>query len=167
MNKRITIVLLIIAAFGITELCAQGPKGGSFGFGIIIGEPTGLTGKIWTAGDQALAFSLGTSYLGKLRIGVDYLWHFDAFKSRIVKMYAGPGLAVGFGESGGWVYYNKNRYWYKDADETGFGVRGVFGINIIPRNAPVEIFGELGVMIGLSPLARADVEGAIGIRFYP
>ena len=165
--KRTILMTVIIALIMVVSSSAQSPMGRSFGFGIIIGEPTGLSAKIWTAADQAVALSLGTSYIGRIRIGADYLWHLDVFRSRIVTMYAGPGAAIGFGESGGWWYYHDDRYWYKNPDQTAFGVRGVFGLNIIPRNSPIEIFGEIGVMIGLSPWARADVEGAIGIRFYP
>lgn len=142
-------------------------KNKEFGIGIMLGEPTGLTAKLWFEKDQALAISVGNSYLGSLRVGADYLFHFDAFKSRIVNMYAGPGIAAGFGHNGGWWYSHKNHIWYREDDEDiGFGVRGVFGINIVPRRTPLEIFGEIGVMIGIVPGTYANGEGAIGIRFY-
>jgi len=162
------IVTILLGIFTLTTLAtAQSPRGKSFGFGIMLGEPTGLTAKIWTARDEALALHLGNSYMGRLRLGADYLWHFNAFNSRIVNMYAGPGAALGFGASSGWWYKDKKRYWYKEDDDIAFGARGVFGINIIPKNTPLEIFGEIGVMIGLYPIGRANAEGAIGIRFYP
>lgn len=161
-----TVSLILILLISISESKSFSPKNKTFGFGIMLGEPTGLTAKLWVDKEQAIAFGLGNSYLGAFRLGADYLFHFDAFNSRIVNMYAGPGLAVGFGESGGWWYHNKNKYWYKENDEIGFGVRGVFGINIVPKRTPLEIFGEVGVLIGMVPATRADVEGSIGIRFY-
>ena len=155
----LTISLILISTL---ELMSYSPKGKDFGFGIMLGEPTGLTAKLWTSRDNAFAFNVGN-----FRIGADYLWHFNAFNSKIVNMYSGPGIAIGIGESGGWWYHNKNKVWFReDNDDIGFGVRGVFGINIVPRNTPLEIFGELGVMIGLLPGTFTNVEGAIGIRYY-
>jgi hypothetical protein len=162
------LLTLAIAFLTITYISsAFSPKGKEFGFGIMIGEPTGLTGKLWVAKDQALAFSVGNSYLGSLRVGVDYLFHFDAFNSKVVNMYGGPGLAFGFGESGGWWYHDEhNKYWYKKDNEIGFGVRGVFGINIVPKKTPFEIFAEIGVLVGILPATHTNAEGSLGIRFY-
>ena len=91
-------MILIVSA---SNLFAQGPRGNSFGFGLILGDPTGATIKYWTNNENAFTASIGSSYFGEIRLGGDYLWHFDAFNSRVVKMYAGPGLVVGFGQSHG------------------------------------------------------------------
>jgi hypothetical protein len=157
-------ILLLILSTSVSK--SFSPMGRNFGFGIMLGEPTGLTAKVWSSKDEAWVFSLGNSYLGRLRIGADYLWHFNAFNSSVVNMYAGPGFAVGIGESEGWWYHNKNKYYYKEDDEIGFGVRGVFGINIVPKRTPLEIYGEIGVMVGILPATHTNAEGAIGIRFY-
>lgn len=163
---RYALLILIVLLISAPGLLSYSPKNKTFGFGIMVGEPTGLTIKLWTERDKAIAISLGNSYLGSLRIGADYLWHFNAFNSNIVNLYAGPGLAVGFGESGGWWYHNKNKYWYKNENDVGFGVRGVFGMNVVPRNTPLEFFGEIGVLVGIIPASHTNVEGAIGVRFY-
>ncbi len=102
---RIFKYVLLIAVFlilSVPQLLSFAPRNKSFGFGIMVGEPTALTIKIWTSKENALVFSLGNSYFGSLRIGADYLWHFNSFNSNIVNLYAGPGVAVGIGESGGW-----------------------------------------------------------------
>lgn len=167
MNKyKNALLVLIILLTAAPVLKAYAPMGKDFGFGIMLGEPTGLTAKLWTQKDMAFAFSIGSSYLGKLRIGADYLWHFNAFNSTVVNMYAGPGLAIGIGESGGWWYNDKNKKWYKKNDELGFGMRGVFGINVVPKKSPLEFFGEIGVMVGFLPDIYSNAEGAIGMRFY-
>lgn len=166
--KKFKSYLVVLIMFLLTTLdtISYSPQNKDFGFGIMLGEPTGLTAKIWTARDRAFALSLGNSYLGKFRIGADYLFHFNAFNSNVVNMYAGPGAAIGIGQSGGWWYSNDNKNWYKQDSETGVGVRGVFGVNVVPRNTPLEIFGEIGVMIGIIPSMHTNAEGAIGIRFY-
>lgn len=163
--KVFWVLLFLLLAFN--ESYSFSPKGKTFGFGIMLGEPTGLTGKYWLEKDKALAFALGNSYLGNLRIGADYLFHFNAFESRIVNLYAGPGMAMGLGDSGGWWYKDKKEKWYKDRGEIGIGIRGVCGINIVPKNSPLEIFIEAGLMIGIVPGLYSNFEGAAGIRFYP
>jgi len=103
-----------------------------------------------------------------LRLTGDYLWHFNAFNSQVVSLYAGPGVVLGFGSSGGWFYNNHGNYFYVRSDnKPGFGVRGLFGLNIIPRRTPLEIFGELGVLVGIIPGFGSNLDAAIGVRFYP
>ena len=163
---KYSILILAIILVSATGLKSNPPMGRTFGAGIMIGEPTGLTAKIWASNSEAFAISVGNSYLGNLRIGVDYLWHFNAFNSQVVSLYAGPGVAVGIGESGSWWYRNENKTWYKEPNDIGFGVRGLFGINIIPRSTPLEFFGEIGVMVGVLPATHTNAEGAIGFGFY-
>jgi hypothetical protein len=164
MRKIIYIVMLLIVFTSTGK--AFSPQNKTFGFGIQVGEPTALTGKFWLQKDQAIAFSVGNSYLGSLRFGGDYLFHFNAFNSNVVNLYAGPGIAFGTGKSGGWWYKKGDHYWYDNTDATGFGARGVFGINVVPKRTPLEIFAEFGLMIGISPTGWTEQEAALGIRFY-
>ena len=165
--KTLKLSVLISLLTAISAF-SQGPRNKDFGFGIILGDPTGLTAKIWMNNENALALSLGNSYFGSFRITGDYLWHFSSFNTPVVKLYAGPGIAIGVGEGGGWIYRKGDKYWWvRDDNGLGLGVRGIFGINIIPRNTPLEFFGEIGVLVGVVPGFGATGEGAIGIRFYP
>jgi len=141
---------------------AQGPEGKSFGFGILLGTPLGATVKLWTAPDQAFVGDIGASYFGPLRIQADYLWHFSPFHSYIVKMYAGPGLALAFGSSNDRFFDDED-----NASHLGVGARVMFGINIIPERTPVEIFLEVGPMIAFVPAVGVGIDGGVGIRFYP
>ncbi len=163
--KNVFFALLLIVMF-VSTLKSFSPMGRDFGLGLMIGEPTGLTAKIWTHQSTAFALSIGNSYMGNLRIGADYLWHFNAFNSNVINMYVGPGIAIGIGESGGWWYKNDNKYWYKQNDEIGVGLRGLLGFNIVPRNTPLEFFGELGLMFGFVPASQSKLEGAVGFRYY-
>jgi hypothetical protein len=167
MNKfKYSLMVLIFLLLSAPALKSYAPMGRGFGLGVMIGEPTGLTAKIWSGNDVAWALSVGNSYLGSLRIGADYLWHFNAFNSNVINMYAGPGLAVGIGESSGWWYSNRDRTFYKEPNDIGVGIRGLIGINIVPRNTPIEFFGEVGLMVGVLPASHTNVEAAFGIRFY-
>ncbi|MEO8398816.1 MAG: hypothetical protein ABI550_03265 [Ignavibacteriaceae bacterium] len=165
MKKSVVILLMLFAfSFLSSSYAQESPNGKKFGFGIIVGDPTGLSLKVWTRNTNAFAFSLGNSYFGKLRIGGDYLWHFNAFDSHIANLYAGPGGVIGIGEGNGFYYKDK----YKRAgNDLGLGIRGVFGVNILPERTPLEIFFEIGVLVALTPDFGSSVDVAIGMRFYP
>lgn len=170
MRKVLSLVfaICVCVVVSFSHALAQGPKGKEFGFGLILGEPTGLTIKYWVNRENALTANLGASYFGSPRIGIDYLWHFDVFKSNIVKMYAGPGLVLGIGEGKGFWYKEKNgKFYVRSSGETGIALRGMFGLNVVPRNTPLEIFLELGPLVGISPTSGSAIDAALGIRFYP
>ncbi len=162
------VLLLLLIATAAPTANAQGPKGRDFGFGLNLGDPTGITIKYWFSRENALVASLGNSYFGALRINVDYLWHFDAFNSRVVDLYAGIGGVLGFGEGHGVLYHHKKDvYYYREDDDTGIGIRAVLGLNIIPKNSPLEIFIEFGPLVGLVPKTGSSLDVSAGIRFYP
>jgi hypothetical protein len=167
MHKLLIIVTVFLITYS-TENYAQRIGGGdNFGFGIVLGDPTGLTLKYYTESTEAFVFTLGSSYFGSPRLGADYVWHFDAFTSDVTKLYAGPGAVIGFGESRGFWYDKGDRFFVRDNNGAGFGVRGIFGVNFIPRRTPLEFFVELGVLLGLAPGFGSAVDAAIGMRFYP
>jgi hypothetical protein len=165
MHLKKILFLFIIFVISNNDINAQySPGGEQFGFGVILGDPTGGTAKLWLTRDNALAFHLGASFFGSPRIGVDYLWHFDAFESDIVNLYAGPGGVIGFGEGDGFWY--RGRFIRTD-NEIGIGGRAMFGVNIVPRRTPLEIFVELGVLLAFVPDFGSAADAAIGVRFYP
>ncbi len=164
--KKILLILfalLFISSFSQSFSQVHGKK---FGFGIVLGEPTGGTVKFWTQTNNAFVVDLGASYFGSPRIGVDYLWHFDAFHSNIAKLYAGPGAALGIGEGNGFWYKGKKEGIYYHSG-VGLGIRGVFGVNVVPDETPLEFFFEIGALIGLAPDFGSGIDAALGLRFYP
>jgi|SRR5690554_1698519 len=162
-NLKILFVLIII---GLPELsfAQYSPQGKEFGFGFILGDPTGGTAKLWLTRDNALAFNIGKSYFGSPRLGVDYLWHFNAFDSDIANLYAGPGGVLGFGEGDGFWHRHK---FVRKGGEAGLGGRAMFGVNVVPRRTPLEIFLEFGVLIAFIPDFGSSADAALGVRFYP
>lgn len=167
---RVSIAAIVLWFSLSLNASAQGPKGKDFGFGIILGEPLGITAKLWTSNENAWQAHLGASYFGAPRLQVDYLWHLNVFKSQVVKLIAGPGLGIGFGHEGSGFWYKDRgrKYWYyRDDEDFGFGVRVITGINIIPKATPIEIFVELGPNIGIYPGFGVGLDAGVGIRFYP
>jgi hypothetical protein len=165
--KNILFIILIITGTMSNYSYAQSPESKNFGFGLILGDPTGLTLKFWTQRNNAFVIDVGASYFGSPRIGVDYLWHFDAFRSNIAKLYAGFGGVIGIGQSNGFYYTKHNGFYYRSDNGLGLGVRGVFGVNVIPRSSPLELFFEVGLLVGLSPSFGSAGDVGLGIRYYP
>lgn len=159
---------LLFACFGVAATTAQ-PAIGDFGFGLILGEPTGLTLKGSIGRSNAWDLALGSSWFGRLRIHGDYLWNVNAFNSRKAGLYFGLGGALGFGRGKGVVIKGERGKWYYYDDEDAFalGVRGVAGVNGMPFSAPVELFLEVAPVIGLTPATGLGTDIAIGIRYYP
>ena len=164
MQKLVFIIMFLFITGYLTEVFPQSPQRKDFGFGIIFGDPTGGTLKFWSNNHNAFVVDVGASFFGKPRIGLDYLWHFDAFNSDIAYLYAGPGGAIGFGKGDGFWYDDK---FHRTRDEIGIGARGVFGLNVVPRNTPLEIFFEIGMLLGLVPDFGSAADVAVGMRFYP
>lgn len=163
-NIKYILTALVLLAF-VTQINAQSK--GRTGFGIVLGEPTGGTLKHFTTRSEAMNFTLGNSYFGSVRAGFDYLWHFDAFRSDVVNMHIGPGVALGFGDGNGVFWDDDDGFYKRDDDGVGIAVRAVAGVNIYPRNTPLEIFFELAPFIGLSPDTGGALDVAVGLRVYP
>ncbi len=164
--KRVIFILssCIIILFNSNSY-AQSPNNKKLGFGIIIGDPTGLTLIYWNNSVNAWVMDIGASYFGSPRIGLEYLWHFSPFDMHAAAIYAGVGGVVGVGEGHGFWYNNGSGFYARPG--SGFGVRGVFGLNYFPKETPLELFAELGVLVGIVPNFGSGIDAAVGIRFYP
>jgi hypothetical protein len=165
--KNILFIILILIGTISNYSFAQSSESKNFGFGLVLGDPTGITFKYWTQRNNALVIDVGASYFGSPRIGVDYLWHFDAFQSNIAKLYAGFGGVIGIGQGKGFYYTEHHGFYYRTDNGLGLGARGVFGVNVIPRNSPIELFLEVGLLVGLSPSFGSAGDVGLGIRYYP
>jgi hypothetical protein len=132
-----------------------------FGLGLILGEPTGVSAKLWLSPVNAFDFGLGWSTWGtgidnnigsSVHFHMDYLWHwFDAIhSSERFPLYAGIG---------GQINANSN-------DNSSVAVRGVFGIEWLPHNSPVDVFLELVPLLQVVPSSGFGVNAGLGARYY-
>ncbi len=153
MKRGICVVglLIVLACF---RLQAQ-DRG--IGFGVIVGDPTGISTKIWTTSSNALQFAVAwrtqDQFLGtRVDFSGDYLWHsFDAIHSvHRFPIFYGVGGEIASG--GGF--------------ESAFGVRGVVGIAWLSRQAPVDVFLQVVPVLVLSPSTELDLGAGIGVRFF-
>jgi hypothetical protein len=137
-----------------------------FGLGVIIGEPTGISAKLWTSPVNAFDFGLGWS-MGGDRIGkydgyynggsrvhfhMDYLWHsFEAIHStERFPLYYGIGGRINTGAG-----YNSS-----------LAVRGVLGIAWLPRGTPIDVFLELAPSLQLTSSTGFGIDAGFGARYF-
>ena len=148
LNKVLLIFTLFIILTGTSN--AQQTR---FGLGLILGEPTGLSGKYWispwTAIDGAFAWSIDKK--SGVHLHSDYLWH----DYRIISVIKGK-LPIYYGVGARVVF----------ATDNIFGVRGVAGLNYIFDGTPLDIFLEIVPILDIAPKVGFDFNGAIGIRYY-
>ncbi|MGE5314224.1 MAG: hypothetical protein ACM3Q4_05985 [Acidobacteriota bacterium] len=138
-----------------------------FGVGVIVGEPTGISAKLWTSSINAFDFGLGWSYWGdrmdgryrdyynggqRVHFHMDYLWHsFNAIRStERFPLYYGIGGRLNSGAG---------------YDNT-FAIRGVFGIAWLPRNTPIDVFIELVPSLQLTYWTAFGIDAGAGVRFF-
>lgn len=148
-TSRIIFLSLIIAGATVVPAMAQHK---TFGLGIVLGEPTGISAKLWL--DQKSAIDAAAAWTfypaGAFYIHADYLYHFyDLFPvtKGALPLYIGVGGSVTL------------------EPVPRIGVRVPIGIDYLFQNAPIDIFLEVAPGISLYPATQFEAGGGIGIRF--
>jgi hypothetical protein len=153
MIKKVSLsVLLFLALVNFS----QARTGGNFGLGIILGEPTGISGKLWMSGTSAIDGAVAWSWSDNtsFHLHMDYLIH----NFSVIKVESGQ-LPLYFG-IGGRIKFREG-----DRDDV-FGVRIPVGLDYLFTNQPLDIFFEIVPMLDLAPDTDFDMAGGVGIRFY-
>ena len=128
-------------------------QNGDIGLGIILGEPTGLSAKLWTG--KTMAFDAGAAWSfvsgGFFQVHGDLLFHnFDLFKAYTGKW----ALYYGFGGR------------VKFADQTIVSVRVPIGISYQFEKTAIELFFEVVPMLDLLPATEVGISGGAGFRYF-
>ena len=142
--------------FLITSLLfsSTGPGPGDFELGFILGEPSGISAKMWlsrgTAIDGAVSWSLRDNRDDKLYLHADYLWHVYGLinhSSGLIPVYYGIGARVIL------------------SDRDKLGARVPVGISWLFNGAPLDLFIELAAILDVIPDLDFDLNGGIGLRY--
>jgi hypothetical protein len=159
--KYCAVVLCVLVAANISAAQER-----AFGLGVIIGEPTGISAKLWTSSVNAFDFGLGWSWGGD-RIGkfkgtydggrrvhfhMDYLWHsFSAIHSNErFPLYYGIGGRINSGAG----------------YDASLAVRGVLGIAWLPHGTPIDVFLEIVPSLQLTSSTGFGLDAGIGARYF-
>ncbi|TVQ97986.1 MAG: hypothetical protein EA403_14580 [Spirochaetaceae bacterium] len=149
MKKTALMALLALVLAAPAAFADRGP----FGLGIILGEPTGISAKLWLGDAHAIdaAFAWSFADEGSLYVHGNYLFHLHD----LISVNTGR-LPVYFG-IGGKVNLR---------DDPQVSVRIPIGLNYLFDSVPLDAFLELAPGIGLFPSTKADFGAGIGIRYY-
>jgi hypothetical protein len=170
------IILAAIIAIGLTTIAstdAEARPGGyssskTLGGGIMLGAPTGLSGKYFLSPSTAIDVGLGAYryYRGRrgFQLHADFLFH----PVNLVRAEAFD-LPLYFGIGGRILDFDLDN---DDRDDHGLalGVRVPVGIAFDFRNIPLDVFIELAVVIDFFfdyyDDYGGDVNGAVGVRYW-
>jgi hypothetical protein len=144
---------VVIGLTAVMIVAGAAAAQGTFGIGVIVGEPTGVSGKLWmtdrTAVDVAAAWSFSDE--SALHLHADYLFHnfdlIDVEKGR---------MPIYFGIGGRVKFENDSRV----------GVRIPVGIAYLMEDAPIDFFFELVPLLDLVPDTDFKFNAALGARFF-
>jgi hypothetical protein len=129
-------------------------SGGSFGLGLILGQPTGVTGAYQLSDHTALDAAVGLGWVDNRRFYLHV--EFDYFLPTLIN-----GNSVSLS-----AYLGLGGFFYDLRDDPGLGVRAPFGLSLDFTNAPLQIFLEASLLLFLNPDVDLDVRGALGFRYY-
>lgn len=149
--------LIIISAVSLLLVlnCSLKAQDKGFGLGLMIGEPTGFSGKYWVSNDNAFDFGLAYSFVQKfsaLSMHADYLYHaFDVIKSDYrLPVYYGFGARIRFVNN----------------SDNSLGARGVVGIAWLSEKLPIDVFFEVVPVFNIIPSTSLNLDIALGARYY-
>lgn len=149
MRKAALALILLAALAGLSY-----GRDGDVGLGIILGEPTGVSFKMWTG--KTVAFDAGAawSFVNNgtfFQLHGDLLFHnFDLFRVDKGKM----ALYYGFGGR------------VKFAADTLVSLRVPVGISYEFPKTSIELFFEVVPMLDIVPATEVGIAGGAGFRYY-
>ncbi len=170
MNRLGPVALVVVAlatparAQDTEELGGESARAdkGTFGLGLILGEPTGICAKLYLQDDQAIQAAVGSAFLGGgLQIHADYVFHPYILQTRdsfVLPVYVGPGVRA--------ISYDDGR----DGRFFALGARAVGGLMFDFTEIPLDAFVEVA---GVFEFAFEEDEGfgiqlnaGAGARYY-
>lgn len=128
-------------------------ESGAFGLGLILGQPTGITGAYELSDNTAIDAALGLALFDDrdFYLHVEFLWYTPALlKGDGVELSAYLGI-------GGFVVTH---------NDPVIGARAPFGLSLDFSAVPLQIFLEASVLLAIVPDVAGDVRGALGFRYY-
>jgi hypothetical protein len=177
MKRTILAAIAAVLVLAAVSRAAQATEVGysrKFGLGFVVGDPTGLSAKLWVGPTNALDFGLGFwGYgindpcfannncprfgYGGGAFNMDYLW-----QSNIVRSTAQLDWHVGGGGRFIW-----SRYCGNGGGCVGVEARAPIGLDLMFTNPSfLEVFFEIAPAFLFVPTFDFGFEGGLGVRFY-
>lgn len=148
--RRVLIIAIVLTIGSASFAVAAQPKNVSVG--VILGQPTGLSAKLWLNQTSAIDVAAAWNFLpvGSVYVQADYLYHiyhlFGVKKGKL-PLYFGVGGTFSLQPT------------------PTIGLRVPVGVEYLLPNAPIDLFLEVGVGISLYPATQFQGSGGLGIRY--
>lgn len=143
------------ALLAVCSLLGPTASADSFGLGIILGEPTGVSFKIGRTGRNAIDGAVAWSMSGDNDLHLQGDWLYNDFDLIPV----GKGQLPFYVGIGGRVRFREGR-------DDDIGIRIPVGLNYIFDSSPFDAFFEIVPILDLAPDTEFDLNAAIGGRFF-
>ena len=148
--QKFKFVTILFSLFIISSINAQS---NGIGVGLIVGEPTGISGKYWTGSTTAFDAALAWSFVDEnaFQIHADYLFHnirLITISEGKLPFYYGIGARL------------------KTANDIKLGVRVPLGLAYLFQNVPIDIFIEVVPILDVIPKTDFQINAALGARYF-
>ena len=163
-QSMLTSSLRILNAALLATLCfvafAAAERGGDQGVGVMLGNPSGFSYKMWLDDQVALDGAAGIDR-GDFDMHASLLWHNFAWSKNI-----NDRLIKGITDNGDFPFYFGFGPRVLFAGDTEFGIRFPLGLSFLPHDTLWEFFFEVAPVLRLTPDAGFNGDFAIGARYY-
>jgi hypothetical protein len=148
--QKFKFVTILFSLIFISSIKAQS---NGIGVGLIVGEPTGISGKYWTGSTTAFDAALAWSFVDEnaFQIHADYLFHnirLITISEGKLPFYYGIGARL------------------KTANDIKLGVRVPLGLAYLFQNVPIDIFVEVVPILDIIPKTDFQINAALGARYF-
>ena len=146
----------LFCVLALSTMAHATERPGRAGLGIMLGEPTGLSGKLFFNNRNAVDAGLSFSFLEeRFRVHSDYLIHTS-----------GPDNWSPYFGVGGELYIKNEDDKKDEKTDDRIGVRVPVGIAYQSARHSVDVFFEIVPGMSILPETRLIIGGAIGARYY-
>lgn len=132
------------------------------GLGLILNEPSGITGKYYFSKDNHVVLNLG-DFGGPLRIDFLYFWNLDVFKDKQFGLYLGVGGLLIFPNKRAHRGYNEKF----NNNDLSIGIKGTVGVNYFLKKRDFEFFIEVSPIVLFTESSFGALRPGLGVRYYP
>lgn len=164
MIRPVRAILVLVCAVGgavgvSAPAAAQSRAGGTFGVGLVLGDPTGVTAEYnrRTRGfGNAIEAAVGIDTFDDDHLYAHLVWKFyltEIARGRDIDVPLYAGVGPWLAEAGG-------------DDDLHVGARAPFGIALDFRHAPVQVYFELAFVLRVVDDVDAGIGAALGFRYY-
>lgn len=162
------LTLMIAVGLLLTSLLAAAPaqaeptEKGVLGIGLILGEPTGISAKLYLQDDRAIQGAVGAAFVGGgIHVHADYVFHpwiLEERESFTIPVYVGPGVRV--------VDYRLGR---SGDTYIAVGARAVAGLLFDFKEVPLDAFVEVAGVVEYGFSSHGfdlTINAGAGARYY-